>query len=118
MKMYITIPVKVAASVPIGIDFLGSFRSPDKPTPAVIPVKAGKQIAKTLKKESPPSTLLFSRDILKSGAVSGLPKKKASKARPKITTTKYKAFIPISAPLVSINAISKPSAGNVISLLL
>ncbi len=46
------IPASVAVVVPIGIDFPGSFKSPDKPTPAVIPVKAGKIIAKTIKKLS------------------------------------------------------------------
>ena len=40
----------VAASVPNGIDFFGSRKSPDKPTPAVIPVNAGKMMAKTKKK--------------------------------------------------------------------
>ena len=38
------------ANVPSGIDLLGFFKSPDKPTPAVIPVKAGNIIAKTAKK--------------------------------------------------------------------
>jgi hypothetical protein len=45
-----TIPVKVDRIVPSGIDLAGFFRSPDKPTPAVIPVNAGKTIAKTMKK--------------------------------------------------------------------
>ena len=36
-----TIPDTVARVVPNGIDLAGLFRSPDKPTPAVMPVKAG-----------------------------------------------------------------------------
>ena len=32
-----------------GMDFPGFFRSPDNPTPAVIPVKAGKMMANTTK---------------------------------------------------------------------
>lgn len=52
---YTTAPTKVANIVPIGIERLGSFRSPDRPSPAATPVKAGKMIAKTRKKESPPS---------------------------------------------------------------
>ncbi len=33
--------------VPIGMDLLGSLRSPDMLAPAIIPVTAGKNIAKT-----------------------------------------------------------------------
>ncbi len=47
IKIYITIPVIVAEMTPRGMDLLGLARSPDKPTPAVIPVNAGKQIANT-----------------------------------------------------------------------
>ncbi|CAI8269911.1 MAG: Uncharacterised protein [Bacteroidetes bacterium MED-G17] len=46
------IPITVAIIVPKGIDLFGSFKSPDKPTPAVMPVNAGKIMAKTLKKLS------------------------------------------------------------------
>ena len=42
-------PVRVPPMVPMGIDLPGFFRSPDSPTPAVIPVKAGKTMAKTTK---------------------------------------------------------------------
>jgi hypothetical protein len=44
------IPETVARVVPNGIDLAGFFKSPDKPTPAVIPVKAGNTMAKTMKK--------------------------------------------------------------------
>ena len=40
----------VAVMVPKGIDRLGFLRSPERPTPAVIPVNAGKTIANTIKK--------------------------------------------------------------------
>jgi len=40
----------VADNVPNGIDFLGFFKSPESPTPAVMPVNAGKIIANTIKK--------------------------------------------------------------------
>ena len=43
------IPVIDANIVPFGIDALGFFKSPDKPSPAVMPVKAGNIIAKTAK---------------------------------------------------------------------
>ena len=47
-----SMPRTVAVMVPSGIDRLGLRRSPDSPTPAVMPVNAGKQIAKTTKNES------------------------------------------------------------------
>ena len=43
-------PVSVASIVPRGMALAGFLRSPDSPTPAVIPVKAGKQMANTMKK--------------------------------------------------------------------
>ena len=46
-----------AERVPNGIDLRGFFKSPDNPTPAVIPVKAGKIMAKTTKKVSALSIL-------------------------------------------------------------
>ena len=42
-------PVNEANIVPLGIDFLGFFKSPDNPRPAVIPVNAGNIMAKTAK---------------------------------------------------------------------
>jgi hypothetical protein len=50
INTYIIIPVIVAKVVPIGIEREGFLSSPDNPTPAVIPVKAGKTMAKTMKK--------------------------------------------------------------------
>ena len=46
-KTYIIAPKIVAAKVPLGIDFLGFFKSPERPKPAEIPVNAGKIIVKT-----------------------------------------------------------------------
>ena len=37
----------VAQIVPLGMEDLGFLKSPDRPNPAAIPVKAGKIIAKT-----------------------------------------------------------------------
>ncbi len=41
----------MAAKVPLGMERLGSLRSPDMLTPAMMPVTAGKKRAKTAKKE-------------------------------------------------------------------
>jgi len=43
-KIYTTSPVTIARIVPLGIDFFGSFKSPDIETPASNPVTAGKNI--------------------------------------------------------------------------
>ena len=40
----------VASVVPKGMAREGFFKSPERPTPAVIPVNAGKIMAKTIKK--------------------------------------------------------------------
>ena len=45
-------PVAIAARVPIGIDFFGSFRSPLMAIPAVNPVTAGKKTANTTSRET------------------------------------------------------------------
>ena len=41
----------IAHIVPLGMSFLGSFRSPDMATPAVNPVTAGKNTANTTSNE-------------------------------------------------------------------
>ena len=43
--------------VPMGMERLGFFRSPDMPTPERIPVTAGKKTAKTVQKSSAGGTL-------------------------------------------------------------
>ena len=50
---YTTKPTTIAAIVPLGIDFLGSRKSPDIAMPAVKPVTAGKRIAKMVIMGSP-----------------------------------------------------------------
>ena len=80
----------------------GFFKSPDKPTPAVIPVNAGKTIANTIKNfwgfikalsnnPTEPETLI------------GLPRKKKTSEINKTATTIYNAFTPRLAPLKIIN---------------
>ena len=50
--IYTTKPTPIAHSVPEGIDFLGSFKSPLIAIPAVKPVTAGKNMAKTTSKDT------------------------------------------------------------------
>ena len=52
-------PVRVPARVPKGMDLPGSRKSPDRPTPAVMPVNAGKIMANMMKKPSGTSGPLF-----------------------------------------------------------
>ena len=47
-------PARVADMMPRGMERRGLARSPERPTPAVIPVKAGKQMAKTSMNGSAP----------------------------------------------------------------
>ena len=47
-ERYTIKPVAMDNIVPLGMDFFGSFRSPDIATPAVNPVTAGKNIANRL----------------------------------------------------------------------
>ena len=80
--------MNVADVVPNGMDLDGFFKSPDKPTPAVIPVKAGNIIAKTIKKLSEFRKSAFSK--LKSDAAeySVFPKKNHTSEANSIITTK------------------------------
>ena len=106
-----TMPDRVAARVPIGIDFFGSFKSPDKPTPAVIPVKAGKTIAKTLKKSSLLSTVAKRENPVPDISAVGLPIKKLKSDKPRIPTTTYRAFMPMFAPFNSNRVDNNNTAG-------
>ena len=109
-------PIVVAANVPIGIDFLGSLRSPESPTPAVIPVKAGNTIANILKK-SPWSFI----HLKVSGALNpstGPPAKNITSETARIATTMYKTAIPLLAPLVSISQESSSTEMIPIAILL
>ena len=89
----------VAESVPNGIDFRGFFKSPDKPTPAVIPVNAGKMMANTIKKSS--GFLIVAKISTDSGGDEDLPTKNMSNDMAKMDTTNHKAVTPIFAPFVS-----------------
>ena len=56
-------PMMVADMVPSGMLLLGFLRSPERPTPAVIPVNAGKQMANTTKNESGSLTVRVSATV-------------------------------------------------------
>ena len=78
----------VAMVVPIGMDRDGFFRSPESPTPAVIPVKAGNIMAKAIKKLPGLRIPIFSNVILGFPAASVPPKKNmTSEIKSKATTT-------------------------------
>ena len=62
-----TMPIMVAVMVPAGMDFAGFFKSPERPTPAVIPVKAGNMMANTTNSFS--GSLNFMFKIVKSGSL-------------------------------------------------
>ena len=74
--------------VPRGIDLPGFFRSPDSPTPAVIPVNAGKMIANTGKNwfRSPFSADKMEKEVEALYPV--LPRKNNNRDTSKIATTK------------------------------
>ena len=85
--MYTTIPVNVAVSVPIGIDFLGFLKSPERPTPAVIPVNAGKITAKTVKNPSGFLTVENTEKPVSPISAVGPPMKKLMSEKANIPTT-------------------------------
>lgn len=87
--------------VPRGIERDGFFRSPDSPTPAVIPVNAGKQIANTTKKPSG-SLKLDDQRRAPSWPATGCPRKNRTSDTARTAHTTYSAPTPRSAPLVSI----------------
>ncbi len=110
-------PVVVARIVPAGIALAGLRRSPDSPTPAVMPVKAGKQIAKTMKKSL---MLRISLAGISPGAMlpaAGRPRKKSSRVMKRMATTAYSIFIPVPDPLRSIIAPSITVTGRLITCL-
>ena len=93
----------MASVVPKGIDFEGFFKSPDKPTPAVIPVNAGKQIAKTIKKFPEFRNELENNEVPDSAEYPVFPKKNSSNDKNNIPTTKYNVLIPMLAPFFKIS---------------
>ena len=109
---YINIPAAVADMIPSGIDFRGLARSPDRPTPAVMPVNAGNTMANTTMNGS------FSRSSLnRIGAWSSLPgtawpSRKATNDTASTPTTTHRAATPMLAPLVSMSPSSSTMAGS------
>ena len=99
-KTYMIIPTMVAESVPKGIDLRGFFKSPDKPTPAVIPVKAGKIMANTIKKLSALS--IFAKISNDFAASCEGPKKNMIKEIASMDTTTQRAETPRLAPFFHI----------------
>ena len=78
----------MAARVPRGIERPGSLRSPERPTPAAMPVKAGKTMAKTMTKGSPLEMLAVRLMPPGSAPSRGVPSKKdTSESSSAITTT-------------------------------
>ena len=110
--MYTIIPKKVADNVPSGIDFRGFLKSPDKPTPAVIPVKAGNIMAKTIKKSSLSDTL--TNTLCVSDEMEVLPRKNKINDTARILTTPQRAVTPKFAPLRIITSKSITVAGILI----
>ena len=92
------------------MDFLGFFKSPDNPTPAVMPVNAGKIMANTIKKLSGFSTFDNRLNEADSG-VGDLPRKNMTRDIPKILATIHNTFTPMCAPLVSMMIIRMHVAG-------
>ena len=112
-NIYITNPTNVPPIVPIGMDLDGFRRSPLKPTPAVIPVKAGKTIAKTAKKAE--GFLIVGMKVSALGVYPVLPAKKAINEIANIPTTKYSALTPRFAPLESIRILTNIMVGMLIT---
>ncbi len=104
-------PIAVAVSVPSGMLLRGFFRSPDSPTPAVMPVNAGKQIANTTKNGSAPATVRVSGSV-DSAFGSALPAKNITIAMPITAPTIASALIPRSAPLNSMTTSISSVAGT------
>ena len=107
-----TMPVRVAAIVPSGMLRCGFFRSPESPRPAIIPVKAGKMMAKTTAKLCGFSRVAVSWKMsgrIPSGAE---PSRKAAMEPTRITETTHSTRTPRSAPFVSTSARSPSVAGT------
>ncbi len=102
----------MADRVPKGIDLRGFFKSPESPTPAVIPVNAGKIIAKTLKKLS--GFAMWANGLMDGSAEMGLPIKKATSDTPKMLTTTHNTVTPKLAPFLTITSSNRKVAGTLI----
>ena len=80
-------PTRVADRTPRGIDRPGLRRSPDNPTPAVIPVNAGKQIAKTKMNGAASPMCAFSGICVTNSPDVPFPRKNMVSDTPRITQT-------------------------------
>ena len=87
--------------MPRGIDFAGSFRSPDIPTPERIPVTAGKNTARTCQK---PGGSTGAAAAAASGACSGEPQKNDTSEKAIAAMTTYWLFSATDADSVAIRA--------------
>ena len=94
-------PANVADMMPSGMERRGCARSPERPTPAVIPVNAGKTMAKTSMKGS--GSARSEKTLTDSGRISSgpAPRKNIASESPRILATTQSAFTPRSAPFRS-----------------
>ena len=89
IAIYIIIVTAIALNVPTGIALRGFFKSPDKLTPAIIPVTAGKKTAKTYKKfSSSNEPIMWTFSTASEGV-----RKNENKDNPIITIMKYCTLI-------------------------
>ena len=105
-------PLTVAHRMPRGMDLRGLARSPDRPTPAVMPVKAGKTMANTSMKGSASGICASRSKPWPSEPGSGLPMKSSSRELVSTMTTTHRARTPRSAPRVTISRTSSTVPGS------
>lgn len=106
-----TIPARVADNVPKGMDLRGFFKSPERPTPAVMPANAGKIIANTTKNLSGFCTLANMSKPAEPELVLELPIKNINNDKAKVVTTTQSTVTPNSAPLVIMRTSRRTVAG-------
>jgi hypothetical protein len=109
---YMIMPASVADMMPSGIDLRGCARSPDRPTPAVMPVNAGNTIAKTSMNAS--GLGRFVVNAIVAGRISSgpVPRKKTASEAPRMLATTQSALTPRSAPLRSTTVTRAAVAGS------
>ena len=90
----------------------GLAKSPESPTPAVIPVKAGNTMAKTKKNESGFSKPLKRLTDPMAAPSTGDPRKKNRSERTRMPTTTQRARTPRLAPRVTTNTANPITAGR------
>ena len=105
-------PTEVAERTPSGIDLRGFLRSPERPTPAVIPVNAGKTIAKTSMNRSPPSTPWKTADVPVASSGIAEPAKNITSDATSTATIPQSAPTPMLAPRVTTSSRSTAVPGS------